>query len=766
MDTKIKTSSGAPNMVREQIERFKSISQVKLVLIIITLFLVFSGQKIFAQGVGISETTIVPHASAILELSHTAGTFKGFLTPRMTEAERNTIAVDPTAEGLIIYNTTTNKLNIYDGTVWRVLFSGNFGVNSVTGTADRITVSENAPDPVIDIAATYIGQNTITTLGTITTGIWNGTIIAIANGGTNSGAALAGSSIMISNGASIVQGAAGTTTTVLHGNAAGAPTYGQIVNADIAVDAVTSDKILDDEIVDADVNTAAAIAGTKISPDFGAQNIVTTGTLAAGATTVTGNIAVSGTVDGRDIALDGTNQDALQTLSGVAAGDTDLGLFTGTTITDNTTVKTALQELETATETGLAQDLTDAYTNGNDLVTSALEGDLIFSGTETVQITTTGGLIANTVDINAGTIDATTIGATTPATASVTNLTATGTVNLGADAIQAAEIQDGAVTSAKILDANVTYAKIQDVSATNTVLGRVTAGAGVVEEISTTGTGNVVRATSPTLVTPTLGAASATSIAATGNVSGDQLISTIANGTAPLIVTSTTPVTNLSIGGNAATATALANTRSIYGNNFDGTADLTQVIASTYGGTGNGFTKFTGPITAEKTFTLPNASATILTNNSAVTIPQGGTGATTKTAAFDALSPMSAQGDIIYGAASGTGTRLAKGTAGQVLVMNAGATAPEWNGGGLTATATLDFPSTTQRTSQDLTIAVTGATAGDVVILGIPSSSNNANSNYSAWVSGVDEVTVRFNNYGVGSIDPASGTFRVTVLKY
>jgi hypothetical protein len=48
------------------------------------------------------------------------------------------------------------------------------------GTANRITVAADA----IDIASTYVGQNTITTLGTITTGVWNGTTIAVANGGT------------------------------------------------------------------------------------------------------------------------------------------------------------------------------------------------------------------------------------------------------------------------------------------------------------------------------------------------------------------------------------------------------------------------------------------------------------------------------------------------------------------------------------------------------------------------------------------------------
>jgi hypothetical protein len=45
---------------------------------------------------------------------------------------------------------------------------------------------------------------------------------------------------------------------------------------------VTSAKIVDGAIVNADINASAAIAGTKISPDFGSQNIVTTGNLDIG----------------------------------------------------------------------------------------------------------------------------------------------------------------------------------------------------------------------------------------------------------------------------------------------------------------------------------------------------------------------------------------------------------------------------------------------------------------------------------------------------
>lgn len=57
----------------------------------------------------------------------------------------------------------------------------------------------------------------------------------------------------------------------------------------------------------------------------------------------------------------------------------------------------------------------------------------------------------------------------------------------------------------------VTYAKMQAM-ATDKVLGRATAGSGAIEELATTGTGDVVRATSPTLVTPTIGVATATSV--------------------------------------------------------------------------------------------------------------------------------------------------------------------------------------------------------------------------------------------------------------
>lgn len=84
----------------------------------------------------------------------------------------------------------------------------------------------------------------------------------------------------------------------------------------------------------------------------------------------------------------------------------------------------------------------------------------------------------------------------------------------------------------------------------------------------------------------------------------------------------------------------------------------------------------------------------------------------------------------------------------------------------LDATATLDFPSTNDDEGSDLAITLTGASIGDVVMLGTPSGSVLANTGYTAWVSAADTVTIRFNNYGGGAgADPASGTFRVKVMQ-
>jgi hypothetical protein len=85
----------------------------------------------------------------------------------------------------------------------------------------------------------------------------------------------------------------------------------------------------------------------------------------------------------------------------------------------------------------------------------------------------------------------------------------------------------------------------------------------------------------------------------------------------------------------------------------------------------------------------------------------------------------------------------------------------------LTATATLDFGSTAAGGVSDLTITVTGAADGDAVSLGVPNGSIVASGNFTAWVSATNTVTVRYSNNDLTTArDPASGTFRASVIKY
>lgn len=60
------------------------------------------------------------------------------------------------------------------------------------GTADRITVSTDS----IDIASTYVGQSSITTLGTVSSGTWAGSTVGTAYGGTGTGTAFTAGSVV------------------------------------------------------------------------------------------------------------------------------------------------------------------------------------------------------------------------------------------------------------------------------------------------------------------------------------------------------------------------------------------------------------------------------------------------------------------------------------------------------------------------------------------------------------------------------------------
>lgn len=117
----------------------------------------------------------------------------------------NTLALD--GQALALHNLGTNGIIVRTA-------AGTVAARTLTGIAARTTVTNGdgvAGNPTIDIAATYAGQTSITTLGTVSTGTWGATVIGLAFGGT--GRNLSGDadgSIYKKSGTQLVVATAGT----------------------------------------------------------------------------------------------------------------------------------------------------------------------------------------------------------------------------------------------------------------------------------------------------------------------------------------------------------------------------------------------------------------------------------------------------------------------------------------------------------------------------------------------------------------------------
>lgn len=91
------------------------------------------------NGGNIGVGTTSPNASALMDMSSTT---KGFRPPQMTTTQRN--AISSPATGLIIYNTTTNTQQRYNGSKWtesRTMFRAGEDMNTKTGTFNGLSCS-------------------------------------------------------------------------------------------------------------------------------------------------------------------------------------------------------------------------------------------------------------------------------------------------------------------------------------------------------------------------------------------------------------------------------------------------------------------------------------------------------------------------------------------------------------------------------------------------------------------------------------------------
>jgi hypothetical protein len=245
-----------------------------------------------------------------------------------------------------------------------------------------------------------------------------------------------------------------------------------------------------------------------------------------------------------------------------------------------------------------------------------------------------------------------------------------------------------------------------------------------------TGSGALVFASSPTLVTPNLGAASATSLAASGTVTGSNL-------------SGTNTGDQTTITGNAGTATTLQTARNINGVSFNGSADITVTAAA---GTLTGATLASGVTASSLTSlgTIASLTATTADINGGTIDGTAIGGGTAAAGAFTTLGSSS--------------TTTLNGTtipASSTLLVSGGALGTP-SSGTLTSCTGLPISTGVSGLGTDVAtaLAVNVGSSGAVVTnggaLGTPSSGTVTN------LTGTASINI---NGTVGATTPSTGAF-------
>ncbi len=105
---------------------------LKFITALFVFVVIIPAKTIYPQGVSITkESGVEPHESAIL---HIISDDRGLFLPRMTESNREQIKTP--AEGLLIYNTDSNKMEIYLDNGWHYLESVQLGEANGTSSPE------------------------------------------------------------------------------------------------------------------------------------------------------------------------------------------------------------------------------------------------------------------------------------------------------------------------------------------------------------------------------------------------------------------------------------------------------------------------------------------------------------------------------------------------------------------------------------------------------------------------------------------------------
>jgi len=174
-----------------------------------------------------------------------------------------------TTDGAVTVGTTALAFTQFTGLGQVVAGTGltkNGNTIDVVGTAARIVANADS----IDIDANYVGQTSITTLGTITTGTWAATDVAIAHGGTGASTAGAARTNLSSTSNPLPQKFVGT-----YGGATTASVVHNLNTLDVVVSVYLSNAAVECDVTVTDANTVTL--GFAVAPVAGSIKAVVVG---------------------------------------------------------------------------------------------------------------------------------------------------------------------------------------------------------------------------------------------------------------------------------------------------------------------------------------------------------------------------------------------------------------------------------------------------------------------------------------------------------
>ena len=360
--------------------------------------------------------------------------------------------------------------------------SGNAATATKLATARSFTTSGD----VVVASTNFDGSGNFTAAATIQANAVEGSMLNdnVISGQTDIGAAIASTDeILISDAGTLRRSDVSRLTTFLQS----ALTFTTNTDTDVSV------ANLKTRLAGGFGSNAVTIGDSDDVVTIG-NDLVVTGDLTVSGDTTTVNTATLSVEDPLIVLASGNSGDSVDTgfyakyvesattkyaglFRDVSASGNPFVFFDGLQAEPGTTVNTA------ATGYDLADISAGAITSADGFVGN-LEGNVTGNVTGNTSgsagtVTSIGNLTGDVTSSNR----ATTIANNAVTTAKINADAVTG-AKIADDAIDSEHYTDGSIDTAHIGDDQVTYAKIQNVSATNVVLGRDSAGAGVIEEIS------------------------------------------------------------------------------------------------------------------------------------------------------------------------------------------------------------------------------------------------------------------------------------------